>query len=298
MSTPTNTLGTLASAVIIQRALALVNTKRPLLKHISTDLSDDAVKYGQSVISRLKSLPSVQNFGSGPSATTTTDVPVTINQFKEIHVAFSAQDLSSTDRNLIDEQAEPIATAFANYVVDAIAALYTPTNFTNKTVVASGWTRANTVVPLRGALVGRGVPGDLFASLNESVYSSLLVDPMIVSVLNNRDQDTIKSGVITPVDGFGLSEYPLLPTANNLVGFAGAADATVIATRLPRDPREVLPNAPFPGNLGIVKDPTTGLSVMVREYIDPVDLSAHAAICWMMGVAVGNANNGQLLTTA
>ena len=292
-----NTLGTLASAVIIQRALALVNTKRPLLKRISLDLSDQRVKFGQSVISRLNTLPAVGNFGDAADAAVLTDVPVTVNQFKQIFKSFTQAEMSSTDRNLIDEQADPIAAAMANYFVDQVAALYTAGNFANETTVADAWSRANTVIPLRTALSKRGAPGDLFASVNSDVYGSLLSDPMIVSILNNS-AGSITSGSISPVDGFQISEYPALPTTGNLVGFAGSADACVIATRVPTDPREQLPSASYPGNYGVVTDPTTGLSVVVNEWISPTDNSANIRLCWMMGVAVGNPNNGQRLITA
>src|SRR5437016_13192703 len=118
-----NTLGTLASAVILQQALDLVFTKRPLLSRISLDLSDDRVKLNQTVYSRIYSIPTVNNFGTGSSNRSDTDVPVTISNFKEIHHKFTVQELSSTDRNLVQESAEPIAVAIANHMVDAIAAV-------------------------------------------------------------------------------------------------------------------------------------------------------------------------------
>src|SRR6478609_343160 len=68
-----NTLGTLATATIVQEALALVFTKRPILNKISMGFTDrngsPIAQYGQSVITRTKGLPSVQNFNSAATAT-------------------------------------------------------------------------------------------------------------------------------------------------------------------------------------------------------------------------------------
>lgn len=295
-----NALGTLASALIIQRALALTFTKRPMLRYISLDLGQDSVKWNQQVISRIKSVPAVADFGTGAADVTLTDVSVTINQFKEIHHAFTPQEYTATDRRLVDEIAEPMAVAFANHIVDAVAALWIAANFTNSSTVASGWSYTNTLLVLRKALIGRGIPdGYRFVACNADVYGAFLADTTIVAALNNPSNgDAIRRGMLPQVAGFGLDEYPALPTTGNMVAFAGSSDSTVYAARVPKDPREVLPGASFPGNLSVVTDPTTGLSVMVNEWIDPATLKANCRLVWMYGVAKGNANNGQILKTA
>jgi len=108
----------------------------------------------------------------------------------------------------------------------------------------------------------------------------------------------IKLGKLPDVAGLGLAEYPNLPAnAALLVAFAGSSDSTVYAHRVPRDPREVIPGLPIPGNVGIVTEPRTGLSVMVVEYVDLSTLTVTTKLLWMYGTAVGNPNNGQLITT-
>src|SRR5438445_6689625 len=135
-----NVVGTLASSVIVQKALDLVFTKRPMLNSISLDLSAEQVKFNQSVYSRIFSVPAVNNFGTGAVDRADTDVPVLISNFKEVHAAFTPQEYSGTDRNLSEESAEPIAVAIANHLVDAVAALWIAANFTNSTIQLSGWT--------------------------------------------------------------------------------------------------------------------------------------------------------------
>lgn len=296
-----NALGTLASGLIIQQALALVFPRRPLLKAISLDLSDEKCKFNQSITSRTFGIPTVNNFGTGATDRADTDVPVTISAFKEIHHKFTIQEITSTDRNLVMESAEPIAVAIANHMVGAIAALWTAANFPTVTTLAAGWDYEH-LTDVRAVLNGptRNVPdATRFYVGNSDVYKSFLNDPLIVAEMNNaRNGAAIESGRLPVVSGFQIDEYAALPAnAENLCGFAGTKDSAVLATRIPRDPRELLPNAPFPGVLEAITDPTTGFTVLVNEWIDPTTLAPNVRIIWMYGVAKGNANNGQRIRT-
>lgn len=294
-----NVLGTTSSALILMRALELVFTKRPILSRISLDLKPEAVKFNQTVYSRIYSVPDVNDFGTGAEDRADTDVPVTISAFKEVHHKFTIQELSATDRNLVDESAEPIAVAIANHMVDAIAALWIAGNFANSTTELLADTDYQTITALRKALSGRGAPDNRFIAANADVYEKWLNDTTVVSALNNAGHGgAITTGMLPQVAGFDIFEYPALPATGNMTAFAGSKDSAVIAARVPKDPREVLPNAPFPGNLAVITEPQTGLSVMVNEWIDPSTLDANVRLIWMYGVAKGNASNGQILKTA
>ena len=313
-----NTLGTLATATIVQEALSLVFTKRPILNSISTGFTDrngsPIGQYNQAVITRTLGIPAVGNAGDAAVGAADVDVSVTLNNFKQVRYDFTAIEYSSTNRDLIRERAEPMAVAIANYIVDQIAALWTPANFVartgadavangatvTKTIKAAGWDYVH-LQDVRKTLNKAGVPDAMprFYVGNADVYGSLLTDLRIVGYLNNQaNGEAIKTGKLPIVLGMGLAEYPNLPAnGTNLVGFCGSPDSTVYAHRVPRDPRELIPGLPFPGNLGIVTEPRTGLSVMVVEYIDPNTLTVSTRLMWMNGVAKGNVNNGQLICT-
>lgn len=312
-----NTLGTLATATIVQEALALVFTKRPMLKRISTGFTDKngspIAAFNQAVITRTLGLPTVQNFGGTVSPRADVDVSVTLNQFKEVAYTFTPQEYSGTNRDLVSEAAQPLAVALANSMVDAVAALWTIGNFptrtggaavatgstVTKTIKAAGWDYTH-LIDVRGTLNKAGVPDfKRFYVGNSDVYGSMLTDLRIVAALNNpENQQAIRNGELPDlIAGLAGMEYPQLPTTGNLVGFAGSPDSTVFAARVPRDPREVIPGLPIPGNMGIVTEPRTGLSVMVLEYINMSDLTIVTKLVWMYGTAVGNANNGQLIVT-
>lgn len=292
--------GTLASAVVLQRALDLVNVKRPILGAISWDASDEACAYGQQIITHKLGVPTVEDFGTGAKDQADVDVPVTLNKFKEIHIALTPQEYSGTNRQLLNERSEAIALAIANHMVDAVAALWTATNFTNSTAVSNSWDYDSVLMPIRSAMAGRGVPeSGRFLVANSTVYSSILADSMIVSTMNNpANAEAIRTGQLPEVAGFKIAEYPGLPSNSEyLIGFAGTRDAVIIASRVPRNPADLLNGAAFPGNLQVVKNAATGLSIMVNEWVDPATLTANLRLIWMYGLAIGNANNAQRLVS-
>lgn len=291
---PANTLGTLATSLIVQRALELVFTKRPILNSIALDVVDresgsPVAQFNQAVVTRTFAAATVNDFGTGQTARGDLDVSVTLDKFKEVHHSFTVQEYSGTNRNLVEESAEPIAVAMANHMVDAVSALWTSGNFTEATTLGAGWDYDH-LVAVRKALNTQGTP-DMrrYYVANSDVYASLLTDPRIVAAFNNsNNQGAITSGLLPNVAGLQLAEYPALPTTGNLVAFAGYYATCIMACRIPKDPREVLPGASFPGNIGVVQDPRTGLSVMVTEWIAPDTLTANTRILWMYGVGKGN----------
>lgn len=300
-----NNFGTLNSALILQEALPLVFTTRPILSSFSMGFNDKngvSALFNQQVITRTLGIPTVNNFGTGAADQTDTDIPVTLDQFKEIHLAFTPQEYSSTNRDLIRERAQPIAVAIANYIVDAVAALFTTANFplaAQKTVKGAGWDYTHLTF-IRGLMAKAGTPDfKRFYIANTDVWTSLLNDPLIVAFFNNQQNaEAIRTGQLPQVAGLGLAEYPALPANGaNLVAFAGTPDSVVYASRVPKDPQEVLPGAQFPGNIGVITEPKSQFSIMVNEWIDPATLKANVRLLWMQGVAKGQTVNGQLITS-
>ena len=293
-----NALGTLSSAVIIQRALELVYTRRPMLRAICTDLSDEVVDYGQTINTRLRGIATVNDFGTGATDRADTNVAVTMNRFKEVHHAFTAVELSSTKRDLVTESAQPLAIAIANHMVDAVGALWLAANYTNATTETIANHDYATLTGVRKALSGRGIHEPWHYVANADAYEKFITDPTIIDASKNPGQDVIASANLRGVAGFeGIYEYPAMINTGNLVGVAFHPDAAVLATRVPRNPETILPGAKFPGTLGVVTEPTTGLSVMVNEWIG-TDLTANVRLVWMYGVAVGNAAALQRVITA
>lgn len=301
-----NSLGTLSGALVIMRALQLTFTKRPLLRMISMGFKEldgrvENMLLNQTANTRLRQVAVVNAFGTGPTDQTDTDVPITLSAMKEVHVAFTPAQYNATDRNLIEESAEPIAAAIANHIVDSISALWLNASYANKLIVASAWTYANTVLQLRSKANLAAIPRDnRFFVYGTGVETALLDDPLIVSALNNpANGEAIRTGKLPEVAGFGMDDYPSIPAnGENLVGMCGTPDHAGYAARAPKDPSEVLGGAAFPGVIGYVEDPNSGFRVMVNQWVDPSTLIVNNRLVWLEGYAVGNAANAVRLVTA
>lgn len=314
-----NTLGTLAATqVIVQEALALVFTKRPILKNISTGFTDkDGSPYAlfnQTVYTRTLGIPAVTAFAAAATARADVDVPVALSNYSQVYYQFTSQEYSSTNRDLIRESAEPLAVAIANYMVDQIGTLWTSANFpartgadavangvtNNVTKIGAGWDYTHLTLQ-RGILNKAGVPLGLprFYVGNSDVYASLLNDLRIVGYLNNpQNQEAIKRGELPQVAGFRIDEYPSMNNnGQNLVGVAASPDSTVYAARVAKDPREMpgFEQVPVPGLMSMVTEPRTGLSVNLDLWVDMLTRAANIRLSWMWGVAAGNKNNIQLI---
>src|SRR5438552_1539222 len=79
-STDTN-LGTLAGTLVTQRTLELLPLQFPVLGRITTDFSDLPAQFNQTIVSRIISIPSAQDYdtstGWTDSTAATSDVPIT-----------------------------------------------------------------------------------------------------------------------------------------------------------------------------------------------------------------------------
>lgn len=291
-----NTLGTLSGTIVLQTALELAFKKFPLLNALALDLSPAIVKFGVAVYSRILAVPPVQNFGAAPDVLTMTDVPVTIDQFKQVLFSLTPQELAGTSRDLVMEQAEPIAVAIAGHMTAAMAALWTIANYPNNPVTAAVVdSDYGTIVAARKSLNLSGAPSTgRYLVVNAAVYEKLLLDPTVVSSFRQAPQgEPIVDGVIRGVAGFeGIYEYPDLPTTGNMTGFAGCRSSGVYAGRTPEaDP------ALFPGSLRTVSEPSSGLSVLFSEWMDTA-LVRYCRAAWMYGVAKGDAKQGVILKSA
>ena len=89
-----------------------------------------------------------------------------------------------------------------------------------------------------------------------------------------------------------------LPTTSSLVAFGCTAEALVMATRLPNDYTQALPGGGNYGNVSTITDPSSGISLMLTQYVDHSVAVANYRVALMYGVAVGNSLAGQLVTSA
>jgi hypothetical protein len=293
-----NVLGTLASSLIAQRTLDLIVARRPYLLGVTLDLSDEQARLNQTIITRIIGVPTVANFGSAATDTADTDVSVQLSNHKQVLYAFTAAEYLATARNLVEEHAEAQSVALGNSIVDALAALIT-TAFTSVTTGAANLKSYDDIATAAKALNSNGAPP--FGRnmwVNSDFAEALGKDEILIStpgLANNASAYAQWRNV----KGFdAIWEYPALPNNGiNLIGFAFQRSALVLATRIADNPERLI-GANYIGNLQVIRDPNTGLSLLSDRWIDPNTRALNTRLDVIYGVARGSTACGHRFVSA
>jgi hypothetical protein len=302
-----NTLGTLSPTELVLDCIQILKLKFPILTAVTTDFSNDAAKYNQQIISRVVTPIAATDYstttGYVASGTTTTDVPVTINKHKHVSVSFNEQELSSTPRNLIEEQTEAAAYSLGLQMSNDLWALCTAANFATNTPLnvanAAAVTRQQ-VVKLRQALVAAGATTARYGIVSADVFAALAGDQTIFSKLYDGKNVDFDAGTIEGLGGFSkIVEFSGLPGGSTpfVKGYFGGKQGLLIAARVPADPGMFVSGVPVPATIGVETDPETGLSVQYRYMYDPWKGVLQMTLTVMYGVAIGVVGHAILQTT-
>lgn len=298
-----NSLGTVSSDLLTQRALSLLKLSYPFLFAISTDFSSEGADYGQTVKTRLKGALVANDYdpetGYGSNNASTTDVSVTINQHVGVPVSFNANELGSTRRDLFGEQAEGMHYAIGTKLVDYVLALITAGNFANHTDSKLSLFGRPVMRKAAKALTIRKVPAmGRIALLNPDFFEAAGNDATILQMAAYRNPEIITEVQLPRMAGFQPYEAVSLPSAAALAGFFCTPEALAIATRVPSDYTLALPGASN-GNVSTVTNLDTGVTVQLVQYVDHALAAATARVALMFGAAKGNPACGErLLQTA
>lgn len=298
-----NSLGTLSGELITQRSLTLLKRSYPELFAISTDFSDTAAAFNQVVKARLRTIPTVTDYnattGYATSDASAVDVPVTINGHKAVQIAYNANELGSTTRDLFGEQVEGCHAAIGADLVDTLLAVITAGNFANATTQALATFARAHVTAMAKALTTRNAPRQgRFLMLNLDYYEKLGQDTSIVSLATMQQADIITENRLPRVGGMQPYEVQNFPTTGNLTGFGGTADSLALSTRVPNDYTAAMPDVPSTGSVQVVKNLDTGISCALARFVDHKLGAALWRLAYMRGAAVGQAASGQRLISA
>jgi len=308
-----NSLGLQNAIIICQKAMALVFQKYPLTKIFSMDLGDldgraKAPYLGQIIDAKIRTLPTMGNFGDAANPFTMTDIQIPLSNFRQFQYTFKPEEYNAAEYPLIAMAAETLAPALALAIAKAIGSLVSLSNFGttvngqgSTVTVASAWTRANTILPLKEALDIRGAaPGmPRHVLFNSTVEAALAADTVIVGNLYNPDQaSAIRTGELPMISGMNMFGWPGLPANDgNLSGFACTPDALVYCCRAPINPTELLPGLPLPALIENIIEPNSGFQVQVQFWWDPTSTNINMRWVWFDGLGVGNATNLVRLVT-
>lgn len=306
-----NSLGTLTPGVITRDLLDSIVKQFPQLAMIARDFSGAAANFNESVTARVVTNPTVSDYnttGGGYVAgnAATVDVPVTIDKHKHVTLSFSDQEISGTSRNLVGEQIDAAAYALGRQMLTDLYGVITPTNFpaaTNETIEALADVDRDTNIAARLALRTRGALGPYFAIFGGTAFANMSKDAEVASRDYVDQFPDYEGGTLSKVGGIrNTFEDVDLPTANNLVGFAGSSSSLVVAARVPKDPavtmRELGIPMDVPGVIENVTHEATGLQIMHRYWYDMGTGKLNMTLTWMYGVAKGVANNGELIVSS
>jgi len=261
-----NTIGTTNANVIAQRALEILVADYSFLRNSVADFSDEAAKYNASVFTHRVSALTAQDYsqtnGYVATAATQTDVQITLNKFKHVSYDVDDQERTTSNVNLIERFASSAAHALGLQMVGDLLALVTSASYTNALTVASTAFTYRSVVSAGITLNNNNVPSnDRYAVLAPAFFGALLNDTTVVANPQITG-DVVRSAGIGNVAGFNISQYSAIPgNGITLGGFFAQREALLIAARVP----EVPANVTIPGDISVVTEPRTGLSVQVRE---------------------------------
>ena len=300
-----NSLGSLAGDLITQRSLGLLKFSFPVLNKITTDFSDQAANLSQNIKTRTRGIPTATDYVAGTGYTssdsTDTDVTISMSSHKAVQLRFNTNELASTNRDLFGEQVEAAHYALGKAFCDALYALITGANFTNKTTKAMATFARGDVIAAASALAQRGVQSpELSLLLNPGYFAQLMGDSTIVNLAVYQQSDLVTGFKLPALAGFQPLQALNLaaPVVGNgyAVGLGFAPDALAMATRVPAGYVNALPGASN-GVQSVVTNPDTRISVQLTQFVDHKLAEAYWRIAVIFGAAVGQASSGQLITS-
>lgn len=287
-----NTIGTTNANVIAQRALEILVADYSFLKNSVTDFSSEAAKYNASIYTHRISATTAQDYsqanGYVATATTQTDVQITLNKFKHVSYSVDDQERTSSNINLIERFAGAAAHALGLQMVGDLLTLVTSNTFTNALTQSSATFSYASVVSAGITLNNNNVPQhDRYAVLAPSFYGRLLNDSTIVANAQISGEQSRTAG-IGSVAGFNINMYSAVPSNSiTLGGFFAQREALLIAARVPEIPTGV----PIPGDISVVTEPRTGLSIQVREAYSVFTGQLQRTYALIYGVKAGETNS-------
>jgi len=304
-----NSLGSLAGNLILQRTLTLLKLRFPALFAITTDFSDSPISFGQTVMTRLRTVPTVQSYDpsaggydlAAGASSTTIDVPIVINAHQFVPISFNANELAETKRDLFGEQVEGAFYAIAKDFWDAIMALVTVAHFPHETAIAATSVSRDTLQTVDEAFLARGVPpASRFAMLNGAAFHALGKDASIVQLaaFQAEFKGLLTQNVLPPVAGFQPYQVGNIPAGENLIGFCGTPDCLAVAARLPNDYTQAMGDVPATAIIEQITNPDTNFSMMLVKFLDHKAGSANWRAAYMRGQAVGQAPSLQRLVSS
>lgn len=297
-----NNLGTLTPSLVAQRTLDFLKEMFPPVLRLFINFTNQPVLYNGTITSRIPGATAAYSAVAGyaPPDVTDVDVPVVVNQFKAASVAFTSAQMSSTNRDLVNEHAAGLANSLGADLLDVLCALFVNANFANNTPEDAVNYDDATLRAIRKELNGRKAPNfGRVGIVNSDAFEALSGDSLVTTIDSNRNahDDYQLAPMILRARGFEIIEYPQLPAnAQGLNGFFMAPGALVGATGIPMDANMpgLWDSVPNVAAVTPVTDEDTGITLLQRLHKNK-DGGIQMDVAWMFGFAKGNTACGELV---
>lgn len=295
---------TLTTTTLLTDVIKAFAKACPQLFTLSLDMNAAGVMFNQPAIAKIRKDPTVASYdasaggyknGATETNTLLEDVPVLIDQWK--HVPLKVSHLSQVANKLTDYMGavESTARVLGKYMFDFVMSKVVAANFTNATTEAVATTDWETLGLITKAMNGRGCSENgRHMLVNSDVMQSLGNDPRIINSQFAGQLPSTAFGSFSRLRGFEtIQEYPDLPSMGNMTAFAYEPRALVLSTRLPMDFTKVAAawGIPVTAKVEVVRDPSTGFSLMGISWMENGTMDAYFSIAVMYGVTAG-ANGG------
>ncbi len=303
-----NTLGTLAPSLVAQRTLDYLKEMFPPVLRLFINFTPQQVLLNQSINTRIPGATAAYDASTGYTApdVTDVDVPVTATNFKAASVKFTAAEMSSTNRDLVNEHAAALANSLGADLIDQLCALFVDANYPLASLRTSEDAVGYDDVTLRGIrkkMNSRKVPSlGRLAIINSDAFEALSGDSLVTTIDSNANahDDYALAPMRLRARGFEIIEYPQLPAnAIDLNGVFLAPGGIVGAVGVPADANAagMFDGVPNVAQVEVVTDPDTGLSVLMRLHKNS-NGGIQMDLAWVFGFAKGNTNLVELVTEA
>lgn len=278
---------------------------------VATDFSSKTAVLGDKITAKIAKLPVTgaydRNNGGFKAATQDVtglfeDVPVTLNQFRIVTINVNWLTQLASKLPLYKEAVRNNGYVLCKYVLDAILANCVSTNFSNAVTTALANVNLDTFDgSIRDQLnTQKAYNRGRFAIISTGMASKLGADDRVKSSLFYNALNANEGyRVWRNLAGFSwVREYPDMPTAGNLIGFAGDKRSHVVAVR-PIDFSNAADMLGIPKVMQFypVVDELTGISATGAAWQEAGTGDVYVSLGILFGIGSGQQNTGAGLIT-
>lgn len=299
---------TVTSTEIIADVLEAIRVRHPMLMAFSHEFTSQPLKKGQSAIAHISRMPSVNDvdpvkgYGHADNVQDAKglydDVPITIDQHKEVSLSIAYINSISDNKQLYREAIDNAALALGRAIILHVLGLGVAANFSQSTAVDAVNYDRDVLGTVRKSMNTNGAsPFNRIGIVNSDAFEALDADPRIA----NRDyygQQTGGSalGMLRNVAGFGtIWEYPELPAnGENLNGLFLSPEAIAVKTGIPDDIVAIANDLGIPNiaNFETVTDPDSGLTLLAIKWMTSGTFDLKVTLTLLWGAVAGRQGAG------